>query len=77
MKSVPLLVETSECKQFKCIYLKNKAFCLNLFLGFSNLHKISNIFKKKMTLIDYVFPILPTTKNVLKHGKRAETLIQS
>ena len=49
-------------------------------------------FEKKMTLIAYVFPELPTTKYVLRsisknsrlrgaldrlHGKRAETLIQS
>ena len=48
-------------------------------------------FKKKMTLIAYVFPKLPTTKNVLRqmtkssrfrepvdwrYGKRAEALIQ-
>ena len=49
-------------------------------------------FQKKMTLIAYVFPKLPTTKNVLRqmskssrfreavdrgHGKLAEALIQS
>ena len=49
-------------------------------------------FQKKMTLIAYVFPKLPTTKDVLRKmsknshlrgrldrplGKRAETLIQS
>ena len=49
-------------------------------------------FQKKMTLIAYVFPKLPTTKHVLRemsknsrlrgpierqNGKRAETLIQS
>ena len=49
-------------------------------------------FQKKMTQIDYVFPKLPTTKDVLRlmskrsrlkgpldrrHGKQAETLIQS
>ena len=49
-------------------------------------------FQKKMTLIAYVFPKLPTTKHVLRlmsknsrlrgrldrrHGKWAETLIQS
>ena len=49
-------------------------------------------FQKKMTLIAYVFPKLPTTKNVLRqmskcsrfrepvdrrHGKGAEALIQS
>ena len=48
-------------------------------------------FQKKMSLIAYVFPKLPTTKNVLRqmskssrfrepvdkrHGKRAEALIQ-
>ena len=48
-------------------------------------------FQKKMTLIAYVFPKLPTTKNLLRqmskisglgepldkrHGKRAEALIQ-
>ena len=48
-------------------------------------------FQKKMTLIAYVFPKLPTTKNVLRqlckssrfrepvegrHGKQAEVLIQ-
>ena len=48
-------------------------------------------FQKKMTLIAYVFPKFPTTKNVLRqmpkssrfrepvdrrHGKRAEALIQ-
>ena len=48
-------------------------------------------FQKKMTLIAYVFPKFPTTKNVLtqiskssrfrepldrRHGKRAKTLIQ-
>ena len=51
----------------------------------------SEHFQKKMTLIAYVFPILPTTKNVVKqmskssrfreavdrrHGKWAEALIQ-
>ena len=49
-------------------------------------------FQKKLTLIAYVFPKLPTTKDVLRqmsknfrlrgpldrrHGKRAEKLIQS
>ena len=52
----------------------------------------SEHFQKKMTLIAYVFPKLPTTKNVLRqmskssrsresvdrrHGKWAEALIQS
>ena len=51
----------------------------------------SEHFRKKITVIAYVFPKLPTTKNVLRqmskssrfrepvdrrHGKRAEALIQ-
>ena len=31
MTSIPLLVNTSESKQFRCIYLKNKTFFLNFF----------------------------------------------
>ena len=31
MTSIPLLVETSEWKQFGCIYLKNKTFFLHVF----------------------------------------------
>ena len=34
MTSIPLLVETSECKQFTCIYLKNKTFFLNFLFVF-------------------------------------------
>ena len=46
MTSIPLLVETIECKQFRCIYLKNKRFFLNFFLHFSDLLQFTNIFKK-------------------------------
>ena len=31
MTSILLLVKTSEWKQFRCIYLKNKTFFLNFF----------------------------------------------
>ena len=65
MTGIPLLEKTSECKQFRCICLKNQRFFLNCFVRFSNMYEISNIFKKKMTLIAYVFPKLPTTKDVL------------
>ena len=34
MTSIPLLVETIECKQFRSIYVKNKRFFLNLFCIF-------------------------------------------
>ena len=70
---------------------KTKKFFLEFFLHFLNPHFIEH-FQKKMTLIAYVFPKLPTTKDVLRqmsknsrlrgpldrrHGKRAEKLIQS
>ena len=91
MTSIPLLVETIECTKFKCIYLKKKKV---FYLFLSALFKSalnSEDFQKKMTLIAYVFPKLPTTKNVLRqmskssrfrepvdrrHGKWADTLIQ-
>ena len=44
---------------------KQKVF-FDFFWHFLNLHYISNIFKKKMTLIAYVFPKLPNTKDVLR-----------
>ena len=66
-----------------------------IFSGFSDAFFESALnfkhFQKKMTLIIYVFPRLPTTKNVLRqmpkssrfrepadrrHGKRAKALIQ-
>ena len=34
MTSIPLIVKTSEWKQFRCIYLKNKTFFLNFFRSF-------------------------------------------
>ena len=66
MARIPLIVNTSAYKQFRRFYLKNKTFFLHFFWRFSNLHLISNIFKKKMTLIAYVFPKLMTTKYVLR-----------
>ena len=66
-----------------------------IFSGFSSAFFESALnfehFQKKMTLVAYVFPELPTTKNVLRqmsksscfrepvdrwHGKRADALIQ-
>ena len=91
MTSIPLLVETIECAQFRCIYLKKKRFFLHFFSAFFESALNFEHFQKKMTLIAYVFPKLPTTKNVLRqmskssrfrepvdrrHGKWAEALIQ-
>ena len=70
---------------------KQKAF-FQFFLAFSKSKLISNIYKKKMTFIVQIFPILRTPKNVVRsmskksrfkghfdreHGKRVQTLLRS
>ena len=70
---------------------KQKAF-FRFFLAFSKSKLISNIYKKKMTFIVEIFPILRTPKNVVRymskksrfkepfhrrHGKRVQTLLRS
>ena len=69
---------------------KQKSFSEFYHVFFESALSLEN-FQKKMTLIAYIFPKLPTTKNVLRqmsksslfrepvdrrHGKRAEALIQ-
>ena len=91
MTSIPLLVETIECTQFRCIHLKKKRFFPDFFLYFSESALNFEHFQKKRTFIAYVFPKLPTTKNLLRqmskssrlrepvdsrHGKWVEALIQ-
>ena len=91
MTSIPLLVETIECTQFRCIYLKNKRIFSEYSYAFFESALSLEHFQKKMTLIAYVFPKLQNTKKVLRqmsksscfrgpldrrHGKRAEALIQ-
>ena len=44
---------------------KQKAF-FQFFLAFSKSQLISNIYKKKMTFIVEIFPILGTPKNVVR-----------
>ena len=34
MTRIPLIVKTSECKNFRCIYLKKKTFFLNFYSPF-------------------------------------------
>ena len=65
---------------------------LEFFFHFPNLHKILNIFKKKMTFIADLFPKLRTPKDVVRylskksrfkgtfarqHGKHVQTLLRS
>ena len=91
MTSIPLLVETIECTQFRCIYAKNKRFFYQFFSAFSESALNFEHFRKKRIFIAYVFPKVPTTKNVLRqmskssrfrepvdrrHDKWAEALIQ-
>ena len=91
MTSIPLLVETIEFTQFRCIYLKKEKIFSQFFSEFFESALNFEHFQKKMTLIAYVFPKLPTTKNLLRqmskssrfrepvdwrHGKWAEALIQ-
>ena len=65
MTSILFLVERIQCKQFRCLYRKNKSF-LKFFCAF--LKSTSNFehFQKKMTLIAYVFPKIRIPKNVVK-----------
>ena len=46
MTSIPLLVETIEWKQFRCIYAKNKRLFLNFFLIFRICIKFRTFSKK-------------------------------
>ena len=66
MTSNPLLVETTERKQFTSIYLKNKIFFLKFFSAFFESELSFENFQKKMALMAYVFPKLATTKDLLR-----------
>ena len=46
MTSISLLVETIECTQFRCIYLKKKRFILNFFSIFQICIKFRTFSKK-------------------------------
>ena len=65
MTSIPLLIETIECKQFRCIYLKKTKHFFSFFSAFFESALNFEHFQKEVTLIAYVFPKLPTTKDVL------------
>ena len=66
MTSIPLVLETSECKQFRCIYLQKKSSFSQFFAAFFESALNFDQFQKKMTLIACVFPKLPTMKDVLR-----------
>ena len=69
MTSIVFLTEAICGIIFRCIYLRNEKHFLNFFFFFLhllNLGSILNRFKKKMTLIAYVFVNLGTLKNVVR-----------
>ena len=46
MTSIPLLVKTNECKEFRCIYLKKKKFVRIFFFVFRICIKFRTFLKK-------------------------------
>ena len=64
MTSILVLVETIQCKQFRCIYRKKKNS--DFFCAFFKSTLNFEHFQKKMSLIVYVFPKLQTLKNVVR-----------
>ena len=91
MTSIPLLVETIELHTIQMnLSQKQKIFSRSFSAFFESALNFEN-FQKKRLFIAYVFPKLPTTKNLLRqmskssrfrepvdrrHGKWAEALIQ-
>ena len=65
MRSFLFLIERIERYQFRWNYLRNKKLFLIALLHFWNLAKILNVWKKKMTLLAFVFPKLRTPKTSL------------
>ena len=47
MTSILFIVETIQCKQFRCIYGQNKKLFLSFCVHFSNLHQILKNFQKR------------------------------
>ena len=66
MASILLLVENIKCKQFRCIYMKNKKNFWNFFFPFFETTLNFEHFQTKIALIAYVFPKLWTAKNVVR-----------
>ena len=60
--------------RFKCNYLKNKKFFLNILFNLLNLHQILNIFERKNIVIANVFPRLQTVKTWLDHSLKSAVL---
>ena len=64
MTSTPAAISRIYRNNFKRHYLKNKRLFLDFLLHFWNPHEMSNIVKKKMSILAELFPILLIPKNV-------------
>ena len=65
MTSILFLVETIQWKQFRSIYWKKKTFSKFIGAFFKSTSNFEH-FQKRLTPIAYVFPKLPTPKDVLR-----------
>ena len=66
MKSILFFRETIWWYQFRWNYLKNTKLFLNFLLHFRNVDEILNIFRKKITLLDFVISKLRDLENVVR-----------
>ena len=64
MTSIPAAICTIYRNNFKRQHLKNKRFFLDFLLHFWNVHEIWSIFKKKMSILAWLFPKLLMLKEV-------------
>ena len=60
--------------EFKCNYMKNEKYFLNLLFRFWDLHQILNILKKRKIVIANVFPKLGTVKILLRQLSKERRL---
>ena len=70
MKSIAAGICRIFCNNFKRYYLKNGRLFLDFLLNFWNVHKIYNILKKRMSVLDLLFPKLLFRKEVATETSR-------
>ena len=70
MKSIAAEICRIFCNNFKRYYLKNGRLFLDFLLNFWNVHEIYNILKKRMSVIDQLFPKLLFRKEVANETSR-------
>ena len=64
MTSVPAAICRIFCNNFERYYLKNGRLFLDFLLHFWNVHKIWNIWKKRMSVLAWLFPKVLLPKEV-------------